>query len=158
MTPVSTIRDVAELTEASPSLIARLLDDIRGTDEFMNLVTQVKQHETRVGQVEKKVSALERSKNSSTQKTAQDAEKEFAENVVRAIAVVVVVIILFVAAINSSRKANSQGNSFLHGRQLWIDDNGNVTEQKGFEVTPVPENDPDARELRSMTAANRNKK
>ena len=50
--PVSTIRDVAELTDASPNLIARILGDMRGTSEFEGLVYKVDSHEFRIQNVE----------------------------------------------------------------------------------------------------------
>ena len=49
---VSTIRDVAELTDASPTLIARILGDMRGTSEFEGLVNRVDSHEFRIQNVE----------------------------------------------------------------------------------------------------------
>ena len=55
-TPVSTIRDVAELTEASPNLIARILGEMRGPGELEKLQAQIKAYETRLRAVESKVS------------------------------------------------------------------------------------------------------
>ena len=54
--PVSTIRDVAELTEASPNLIARILGEIRGPGELEKIVERIDIHEERLRAVEKKVS------------------------------------------------------------------------------------------------------
>ena len=48
--PVSTIRDVAELTEASPNLIARILGEIRGPGEFEKLVKRVEVLEGKFGE------------------------------------------------------------------------------------------------------------
>ena len=57
-TPVSTIRDVAELTEASPNLIARILGEMRGTNEFEELIDRLKGHEWRISRTEADVAAL----------------------------------------------------------------------------------------------------
>ena len=57
-TPVSTIRDVAELTEASPNLIARILGDIRGAEENETLIEQIRVHDLRIAQAEKDVQAV----------------------------------------------------------------------------------------------------
>ena len=51
-TPVSTIRDVAELTEVSPSLIARILGEMRGPDGIANLESKLREHETRIKSLE----------------------------------------------------------------------------------------------------------
>jgi hypothetical protein len=56
-TPVSTIRDVAELTEASPNLIARILGEMRGPDEIEKLTNRVDLHEARLRWVESKIIA-----------------------------------------------------------------------------------------------------
>ncbi len=58
--PVSTIRDVAELTDAPPALIARILADIRGPDEYEKLHHQVQQHNHRLDSVEQRLSNLSR--------------------------------------------------------------------------------------------------
>jgi hypothetical protein len=55
----STIRDVAELTDANPQLIARILTDIRGTDTFENLSKLVNEHELRIRDIEKTASKSE---------------------------------------------------------------------------------------------------
>ena len=57
-TRVSTIRDVAELTDASPTLIARILGEMRGQDEFEKLHHQVQIHDSRLESVEQKLSNL----------------------------------------------------------------------------------------------------
>lgn len=51
--PASTIRDVAELTEASPNLIARLLADIRNDSELKELQRKVETHDGRIEAVER---------------------------------------------------------------------------------------------------------
>ena len=56
--PVSTIRDVAELTEASPTLIARVLGEMRGPGELEQMVGRLDEHDRRLLQVEQKVSRL----------------------------------------------------------------------------------------------------
>ena len=56
--PVSTIRDVAELTEAPPKLIARILADMRGPDEYERLDRQVQIHDERLDSVEQRLSNL----------------------------------------------------------------------------------------------------
>ncbi len=53
--PVSTIRDVAELTDASPNLIARILGDMRGTSEFENLSSTVDGYGQRISKIEEKL-------------------------------------------------------------------------------------------------------
>ena len=53
--PVSTIRDVAELTEASPNLIARILGEIRGPGEFEKLVKRVDSHDDRFEKLQAKL-------------------------------------------------------------------------------------------------------
>jgi hypothetical protein len=55
--PVSTIRDVAELTDASPNLIARLLGEMRGTSEFENLVSTVDGYGQRISKIEQRLEA-----------------------------------------------------------------------------------------------------
>ena len=55
--PVSTIRDVAELTDASPTLIARLLGEMRGTSEFENLVSTVDRYGQRISKIEQRLEA-----------------------------------------------------------------------------------------------------
>ena len=59
--PVSTIRDVAELTEASPNLIARLLGEMRGPGELQQMVGRLDEHDRRLLDVEQKVSRLSNS-------------------------------------------------------------------------------------------------
>jgi hypothetical protein len=59
-TPVSTIRDVAELTEASPNLIARILSEMRGPDEFEKLAGLLGAHDSRLNEVEQKVVQLQK--------------------------------------------------------------------------------------------------
>ena len=56
--PVSTIRDVAELTEASPTLIARVLGEMRGPGELEQMVGRLDEHDRRLLEVEQKVSRL----------------------------------------------------------------------------------------------------
>jgi hypothetical protein len=51
--PVSTIRDVAELTDASPNLIARLLGEMRGPGEYEKLLDGFVDHEERIRKLEK---------------------------------------------------------------------------------------------------------
>ncbi len=53
--PVSTIRDVAELTEASPNLIARILGEMRGPGELDNIQQGFQDHEGRIRVLEQKV-------------------------------------------------------------------------------------------------------
>ncbi len=64
-TPVSTIRDVAELTEASPNLIARLLGEMRGPGEFEKIVGRLNTHDDRITEIENKVSQLGKQPNES---------------------------------------------------------------------------------------------
>ncbi len=54
-TPVSTIRDVAELTEASPNLIARILGEMRGPGELEKIVGRIEMHENRLDSFEEKL-------------------------------------------------------------------------------------------------------
>lgn len=58
-TPVSTIRDVAELTEAPPNLIARILGEMRGPAEFEKLYGLVVDHSRRLTDIELRVSILQ---------------------------------------------------------------------------------------------------
>lgn len=51
--PASTIRDVAELTEASPNVIARILGEIRGVKDFNSIGYRLDDHESRLNQLEK---------------------------------------------------------------------------------------------------------
>ena len=55
-TPVSTIRDVAELTEASPNLIARILGDMRDPSKIEKLESELQVYDVRLREVEKKLS------------------------------------------------------------------------------------------------------
>lgn len=55
-TPVPTIRDVAELTESSPKLIARILGEIRGKDDFDHLSERLDAYERRLKVVEHRTS------------------------------------------------------------------------------------------------------
>ena len=57
--PVSTIRDVAELTDASPNLIARLLGEIRGPGELEKIVGRLDEHTALLNEVAHKVRKLE---------------------------------------------------------------------------------------------------
>ena len=57
---VSTIRDVAELTEASPDLIARLLGEMRGPGEYEKIIGRLDEHDARLREVEQKFSKLEK--------------------------------------------------------------------------------------------------
>ena len=57
--PVSTIRDVAELTEASPNLIARLLGEMRGPGELEKIVGRLDEHSALLKEVAHKVHKLE---------------------------------------------------------------------------------------------------
>lgn len=54
-TPVSTIRDVAELTELSPTAIAEILAEIRGTTLLAELKKEVHLHSRRINAVEEKL-------------------------------------------------------------------------------------------------------
>ncbi len=63
-TPVSTIRDVVELTEASPTLVARLLGEMRGPGELEQMVGRLDEHDRRLLEVEHKFSKLEKQKAS----------------------------------------------------------------------------------------------
>ena len=54
-TPVSTIRDVAELTDASPKLIARILGEMRDPNKIEKLESRIDTHEARLMEVEKKL-------------------------------------------------------------------------------------------------------
>ena len=56
--PVSTIRDVAELTEASPNLIARVLGEMRGPGEFEKLVSRVDNHDRLIQDLNSKLHTL----------------------------------------------------------------------------------------------------
>lgn len=58
--PVSTIRDVAELTESSPTLIARVLGEMRGPGELEQMVGRLDEHDRRLLEVEQKFSKLEK--------------------------------------------------------------------------------------------------
>ena len=58
-TPVSTIGDVAELTEASPNLIARLLGEMRGPGELEKIVGRLDEHTALLKEVAHKVRKLE---------------------------------------------------------------------------------------------------
>lgn len=51
--PASTIRDVAELTEASPNAIARILGEIRGVKDFNSIGRRLEDHELRLSQLER---------------------------------------------------------------------------------------------------------
>jgi len=51
-TPVSTIRDVSELTEASPKLVARILGEIRGPSDLEKLTERLDTYERRLKAVE----------------------------------------------------------------------------------------------------------
>lgn len=53
-TPVPTIRDVAELTEAPPKLIARILGEIRGPGDLEKLTERLDIHEQRLESIEKR--------------------------------------------------------------------------------------------------------
>ena len=64
-TPVSTIRDVAELTEASPNLIARILGEMRGTGEYENLVGYVSSQDVRISQTEAEIAAFKADRRAS---------------------------------------------------------------------------------------------
>ena len=54
-TPVSTIRDVAELTEASPNLIARILGEMRDPNKLEKLESRIDTYDARLKEVEKKL-------------------------------------------------------------------------------------------------------
>ncbi len=61
-TPVSTIRDVVELTDATPDLIARLLGEMRGPGECEKIIGRLDEHDARLREVEQKFSKLEKQK------------------------------------------------------------------------------------------------
>ena len=73
-TPVSTIRDVAELTDASPRLIARLLGEMRGPGELEKLVGQVGEHNSRLEVVEDTLKTIQ-SSSADKQKVNEDELK-----------------------------------------------------------------------------------
>ena len=83
-TPVSTIRDVVELTEASPSLIARLLGEMRGPGEYEKLVGLIARHNNRLGNIETRVETLERRGTSPV--TANDRQLDRVEGRVNPLA------------------------------------------------------------------------
>ena len=74
--PVSTIRDVAELTDASPNLIARMLGEIRGPDEFEKLQSKMAAYDVRLRDVERKVNAPSGTANPSHTGRARSAKPE----------------------------------------------------------------------------------
>ncbi len=63
-TPVTTIRDVAELTETSPKTIARILADIRAPGEVERLDARIDIHEKRIQSVEQTSDTLKRTVDS----------------------------------------------------------------------------------------------
>lgn len=67
-TPVSTIRDVAELTDASPNLIARLLGEIRGSGELGAIIKRLDDHETRIRTAESIANQTSQTKTAQTSK------------------------------------------------------------------------------------------
>ena len=73
-TPVSTIRDVAELTDASPNLIARILGEIRGPGELEKIVHRLDEHEARLRVTESKLS--EKNESSSSKVALDSSAKE----------------------------------------------------------------------------------
>jgi hypothetical protein len=56
--PVSTISDVAELTEKKPSLIARVLGEMRGPGKLEKMVGRLDEHDRRLLNMEQKVNRL----------------------------------------------------------------------------------------------------
>ena len=73
-TPVSTIRDVAELTDASPNLIARILGEMRGPGELEKIVHRLDEHEARLRITESKLS--DKNEFSSAKVTLESRAKE----------------------------------------------------------------------------------
>ncbi len=51
--PVTTIRDVAEATDASPELIARILNDIRGPGVVERIDSRLDKHDARISALER---------------------------------------------------------------------------------------------------------
>jgi hypothetical protein len=76
-TPVSTIRDVAELTDASPNLIARILGEMRGPGEFETVIKRLDDHEARIKVSEAKLALpKENSAVSAHSQISQKSEEE----------------------------------------------------------------------------------
>jgi hypothetical protein len=90
-TPVSTIRDVAELTDASPNLIARILGEMRGPGEFEKLVRRVEVLEGRHDS-DQKILKIE-----PMQET--DSEKLFAFFAF-SIALLIIIVIVFISQVS----------------------------------------------------------
>lgn len=57
--PTPTIRDIAEATETSPMVIARILSDIRGEDIMSRVVVKVKDHEDRIRHLEQRTTTVQ---------------------------------------------------------------------------------------------------
>ncbi|MBS1701632.1 MAG: hypothetical protein JST12_08220 [Armatimonadetes bacterium] len=67
-----TVRDVCEATDASPTLIARLLDDMRGTDDLKTIQAWVGEHEERLDVVEHRLDSLPKIRTIEPQPTYLD--------------------------------------------------------------------------------------
>jgi hypothetical protein len=145
--PASTIRDVAELTEASPNLIARLLTDIRGDDEFSKLQTKVESHEDRIVAVERKVNqnqvvAPPILKSSYSQGTQTQAKNQTSSILAIVIALTIGMIMLgfFTTASSIGRKKNIKYGTTVNGNEFVVYDDGSIYKVvNGKEETPTNE-------------------
>ena len=148
-TPVSTIRDVAELTDASPSLIARLLGEMRGPGEYEKLVGRVDAHDQRFNRVEGRVDALENRRYQRTQLAEKDAAKEF-QGVVSAIIAVIAILAMVFAGVGSSKTTTIVASPALWrtysttigGREFTTDDASEIYEIVNGKDVLLKDDDP----------------
>lgn len=138
--PASTIRDVAELTEASPNLIARLLADIRGDDEFRKLQQKVESHDNRIEAVEYRVNHSLYSPPAPMQNYYQFDQQQPQTNretnhVVSLIVFVIIALIMFGMFQAGTAKMDQQRQDFMdrHGFNQWpsIQDSGSSRSNDG---------------------------
>ena len=111
-TPVSTIGDVVELTDANPSVVARILDSMRGTTELEDLQARLNTTEEKLEMVEQRLDQQEQERyahqpNRHREANTKTSTKGIAQNSAR---MILLAIALFVAVIFFSTGGLSRWN------------------------------------------------
>ena len=147
--PVSTIRDVAELTEASPNLIARILGEIRGPGEFEKLVGRVESHEMRITQNEADISNLKarREGGIKSQEKVIELRRISNSSVIAIVLIIIVILLLRAAAARSALPKDLPTTGGTASKRSLYLRNGAVYEVKGGQEVRVPDDDEDAKSL-----------
>ena len=157
--PVSTIRDVAELTEASPDLIARTLGHMRGPTEYERLMGLIQGHEQRISHTERQVAELRRNQKTRTVIIREELEeKSTSRGGLMVVAVVAIVLIIFAVIAGGSSTSGPGAHHMatyemtINGRKMEANGDGRVYELKNGEKILLKDDDADAGMIKAFAA------